>query len=121
MKYLLILFTTILFSQNMKKDTLFVALNKVNIENLGGKSFNGKRIIIKEQIYFDSLILSLNKSCKNLKRKADKSNTIEFNHFINMDLTDFINQMEKFVVFIIYDKKKYYEIKDFIHYSRTQE
>lgn len=121
MKYLLILFTSVLFSQNMKKDTLFVSLNKVNIENLGEKSFNGKKIIIRKQIYFDSLILNLKKSCKSLKRKAHKGNIIEFNHFIDMDLTNFINQMEKFAIFIIYDKKKYYEIKDFIYYDRTQE
>lgn len=121
MKYLLILFTTVLFSQNMKKDTLFVSLNKVNIENLGKKSFNGKMIIVRKQIYFDSLTLNLNKSCKSLKRKAHRDNTIEFNHFINMDLRSFINQMEKFVIFLIYDKKKYYEIKDFIYYDRTQE
>lgn len=124
MKYLLILFTTALFSQTTKQDTLFVNVDKadkINIESRKKESCNELKLTLKKQTYFDSLVLILNKSNKRLKRKVNKKNTIQFNDFINNDTTKFLNQMDQFVVFIIYNKKKYYEIKDFIYYEIAQE
>lgn len=123
MKYLILLFTTILFSQNTKQDTLYVYLNKTDLkknESWNKKSPNEVELSLKKHNHFDSLIFTLQKSKKRIKKNVTENETILFKDFI-IDETKFFNLIEKNTVYIIYDKKKYYQIINSIHYGITQE
>lgn len=119
MKYLILLFTTILFSQNTKQDTLYVYLNKTDLkknESWNKKSPNEVELSLKKHNHFDSLIFTLQKSKKRIKKNVTENETILFKDFI-IDETKFFNLIEKNTVYIIYDKKKYYQIINSIHYG----
>ena len=123
MKYLFLLFTTILFSQNAKQDTLYVYTFKTDLnknESWSKKSFNEVELTLKKYNHFDSLVFTLDKSGKQIKRKINKNNSILFKDFIS-DETKFFKQMENFIIYIIYDDKEYYQILSSIHYGITQE
>jgi hypothetical protein len=123
MKYLFLLFTSILFSQNTKQDTLYVYANKTDWnknESWNKKSFNEVELTLKKDNHFDSLVFTLEKSNKRLKRKVNKNNSILFKDFIKDEII-FFKLMEKFVIYIIYDKKKYYQIISSTHYGKIQE
>lgn len=119
MKYLLLLFAPILFSQHIKSDTLFIYnTNSLKIEK---KLLCNERIIhIGKQTHFDSLILTLKKRNNNLKSNVKKENTFLMNEFLEMNFVELLNFMSKNTVFII-DRKKYYEIKDYVLQDRVQE
>jgi hypothetical protein len=123
MKYLLILFTSLVFSQKSTYiDTVYINFSKltdkVSCEGCEKSECPIIKLTLRNVRNYDSLVFYLKKIPK---FKINRVNIIGINDFAEKLNFNLLKNLHKQNIYFIYDKKQFYTIDAIIIHERTQE